>query len=121
MKRVHIGVGLIAATVIISVSSLSPRAAGASAAAGDPVKGQAVYTAEKCNLCHKIGDTGGKIGPDLTSVGTKRDAVWLAKYLQNPTPIDPKNPPKTKMTAAKAKGPALDDLVAYLLTLKGKK
>lgn len=121
MKRVHIGVGLIAATVIISVSSLSPRAAGAPAAAGDPVKGQQVYVAEKCSVCHKIGEAGGKTGPDLTSIGTKRDAVWLAKYLPAPTPIDPKNPPKIKMTAAKAKGQSLDDLVAYLMTLKGKK
>lgn len=83
---------------------------------GDPVNGLKIYTAQKCSLCHKIGATGGKLGPDLSAVGAKRDALWFAKYLVNPKIVDPKN----KMPAVKVKGQELDDLIAYLHSL-GKK
>lgn len=111
--RWTMGVGMLAA---IAVMAEVPSTARAATAAGDPVKGKALYTAQKCSLCHKIGDTGGKLGPDLSGVATKRDAAWLAKYLPNPKAADPKN----KMPPVKVKPADLDDLVAYLLTLKGK-
>jgi cytochrome c2 len=93
-------------------------AAGASgAASSDPVKGEKIYAAQKCSLCHKIGAAGGKMGPDLSAVGTRRDAAWMEKYLQNPKLVDPKN----KMPFAKVKGQDLADLIAYLETLGKKK
>jgi cytochrome c2 len=93
-------------------------AAGASGAApGDPVKGEKIYAAQKCNLCHKIGTAGGKLGPDLSAVGTRRDAAWMEKYLQNPKLVDAKN----KMPVVKVKGQDLADLIAYLETLGKKK
>jgi len=116
MKRAGIISGLIASGVILIVSSAAPRAA-APAMAGDPVKGKVVYTTQKCNVCHMPGSSA-KIGPDLSNIGNKRDAAWLAKYLPNPTPIDPKNKPKFPMKPTTAKGQDLDDLIAYLLTLK---
>jgi cytochrome c2 len=112
MKRVSAGIGFIVAAVV--AFSAAPVASGAPAGPGDPVKGKVVYAAQKCSVCHKIGTTGGKLGPELTMVGTKRDAAWLAKYLPNPKAVDPKN----KMPVTKAKGQDLDDLIAYLLTLK---
>jgi cytochrome c2 len=115
MKRMNVVLGLLASVIIVAVFSATPRAAG-TPAAGDPVKGQKVYEAQKCSVCHN-----GKMAEDLSSIGTKRDAAWLAKYLVNPTPLDPKNPPKVKMVAVKVKGQELDDLVAYLASLKGKK
>jgi cytochrome c2 len=84
------------------------------AAAGDKVKGEKVYKDAKCSVCHKVGSTGGKMGPELTKVGTTRDLAWLSKYLVNPKAENPKN----KMPPVKAKGADLDDLIAYLLSLK---
>jgi cytochrome c2 len=115
MKYGFVVAGL-AAVIAIAASSAVPNAAGSVAQAGDPANGQKIYTAQKCSLCHKIGTTGGPVGPALTAVGTKRDAAWLAKYLVNPKADNPKN----KMVAVKVKGKDLDDLIAYLLTLKGK-
>ena len=89
-------------------------AAAPVAAAGDKVKGEKVYKDAKCSVCHKIGSTGGKMGPELTKVGATRDLAWLSKYLANPKAENPKN----KMPPVKAKGADLDDLVAYLLSLK---
>jgi len=112
MKSVKVLVGfglglafLMAATVPQAATPQRP---------GDPAKGQKVYLDQKCNLCHKVGATGGKLGPDLSAVGAKRDAAWLYRYLVNPKVVDPKN----KMPAVKVKGADLDDLVGYLLSLK---
>lgn len=117
MKRMSVGAGFIVAAAVTMVAlSGAPRAASAPDGQGDPIAGQKIYAAQKCNICHNIGTTGKKLGPDLTAVGTKRDAAWLAKYLPNPKATDPKN----KMPNAKVKGKELDDLIAYLLTLKGK-
>lgn len=120
MKRLNVVMGIFSLAIIVGAFGSTPRAAGLPAA-GDPVKGQKVYEAQKCSLCHMIGGVGSKLSSDLSAVGTKRDAAWLAKYLPNPTVLDPKNPPKVKMQPVKVKGQDLDDLVAYLLTLKGKK
>ena len=115
MSRVRI-VLFLAVVVVFGLAAGAAPGAGAASQAGDPVKGQKIYASAtpKCNLCHKIGAAGGKLGPDLSTVGTKRDAAWLAKYLANPKMVDAKN----KMPAVKVKGQELDDLIAYLLTLK---
>ncbi|HQX83690.1 MAG TPA: c-type cytochrome [Vicinamibacterales bacterium] len=84
------------------------------AASGDKVKGAKVYQDAKCSVCHKIGTTGGKMGPDISKVGTTRNEDWLKKYLANPKAENPKN----KMPPVKAKGEDLEHLIAYLLSLK---
>lgn len=87
------------------------------AAAGDPIKGKQVFLAQACATCHKIGDAGGVLGPDLSGVGLRRTSAWLKKYLLDPRAFDPQN----KMPPPVVKGKELDDLIAYLLTLKSKK
>ena len=98
----------------VSAMVLVSLAAAPLAAAGDKVKGEKVYKDSKCSVCHKIGTVGMKMGPELTKVGATRDAAWLAKYLPDPKASNPKN----KMPAVKAKGADLDDLIAYLVSLK---
>ena len=120
MNRMRVIRWGIAAIIMSVVAQAGPSmAAAVRAASGDPVKGEKIYTgaSPKCSGCHKIGATGGKLGPDLSAVGTRRDAAWLAKYLVNPKIVDPKN----KMPAVKAKGQDLEDLIAYLETLGKKK
>ena len=106
---------------LLAVAVLAPRSQAQSAKAADPVKGQKIFTVQKCTTCHGVNDKAKKFGPDLGAVGSRRDAAWLAKYLVNPTPLDPKNPPIVKMTPVNVKGPDLDNLIAYLVTLKARK
>lgn len=117
MGRVRVVLFLAVMAAFGLAASVAPGAVPAPQG-GDPVKGAKIYASAmpKCTLCHKIGAAGGKLGPDLSAVGQKRDAAWLAKYLVNPKIVDPKN----KMPAVKVKGADLDDLVAYLGSL-GKK
>ena len=102
---------LMAAGLVLA-SDLTP--ASDRVVAGDKVKGEKVYNDAKCSICHKVGTKGGKMGPDLTLVGTKRDLAWLKKYLADPKAENPKN----KMPKVKATGVDLDNLIEYLLSLK---
>jgi cytochrome c2 len=117
MKSVCVATVMVLAITAVSMIG-EARADSRSEAAGDPVKGKQVYlnSNPKCSFCHSVGASGGKFGPDLTAIGKKRDAAWLAKYLPNPRFFDPAN----KMPAVAAKGKDLEDLIAYLVSLKGK-
>lgn len=76
--------------------------------------GKKVYEKKRCGLCHAIGGQGGKIGPDLSSVGNRRDGDWLKKFLK-----DPKGTvPGARMSPVKASEQDLSALTAYLLSLK---
>lgn len=83
--------------------------------------GKKVYDANACGGCHKIGDKGGDSGPELTLVGTdkKKDAKWMAVHIKDPK----KHVPDSTMPgyADKIKGKDLDNIVAYMLSLKGAK
>ena len=87
-----------------------------SAVKGSAINGKDVFTAQRCSLCHTINGSGGVLGPDLTAVGTRKNAAWLYEYLPKPQAAKPEN----KMPPVAVKGKDLDDLVAYLLSLKGK-
>ncbi|MFZ4733288.1 MAG: PVC-type heme-binding CxxCH protein [Pirellulales bacterium] len=47
------------------------RYAAAASHPGDPVRGRAVFTRAGCAACHKLGDEGVELGPDLATVGRK--------------------------------------------------
>ena len=60
--------------------------------------GKAVFEAQKCNLCHSVSSAGIEAttkseklkGPDLTGVGDRHDAEWIAKYLKKEVDMDGK-------------------------------
>jgi len=63
----------------------------AAARTGDPVKGKAVYHSASagCAACHKVGDTGGIIGPDLSALGSGvpperivTEVLWPAQQIK---------------------------------------
>ena len=86
----------------------------------DPAAGKKVYNSNGCGGCHKIAGTGGESGPELTKYASDKtkDAKWTAIQIQ-----DPKKHKAEGSTmpgyADKIKGKDLDNLVAYMLSLKG--
>jgi putative heme-binding domain-containing protein len=54
---------------------------------GDPGRGRAVFFGTKvgCATCHRIGDAGGRIGPDLTRIGAVRSGPDLLESIAWPS------------------------------------
>ncbi len=84
-------------------------------------KGEAVYTAQKCSMCHGIAGKGSKMNP-LDGVGTKLSADDIRSWITHPTEAaaKAKSTKKPPMPAKYGSLPAadLDALVAYLQSLK---
>lgn len=94
-------------------------------AAGAPLKaesegpGRQVLTDQKCNLCHSISAAGIEAkttseklkGPDLTGVGEKHQAAWLAQYLKK----EVEQNGKAHMKPFKGSDEELQSLIDWLL------
>jgi mono/diheme cytochrome c family protein len=97
---------------------------GAAAHAQDAAqikRGQEVYAAQKCQMCHAIAGKGNKMNP-LDGVGKKLSADDIRKWITHPTEMtaQTKSTKKPPMPAKYGSLPAadLDALVAYMQSLK---
>jgi putative heme-binding domain-containing protein len=65
---------------------LIKQIAASAAKSGDAARGELVYrrAALGCVLCHSIGGAGGKVGPDMTSIGASAPADYLVESLFMP-------------------------------------
>ena len=90
------------------------------AAQGDPKKGEQLYTAQKCQICHSIAGKGGKL--TLDGVGKKISAEETRQWIVNPKEMatKTKSDKKPPMPDRYSKLPAadIDALVAYMQSLK---
>lgn len=66
------------------VRSLSAGRA-AEQASGDAAAGKAVFAAQGCSNCHRVGATGGVTGPDLTEVGARSSLAHLEASILRPS------------------------------------
>jgi mono/diheme cytochrome c family protein len=111
-------------TFVIVALTLAGFAASLPAAGQDAAavkRGQEVYTAQKCSVCHQVAGKGSKANP-LDGVGAKLPADDIRQWIVNPTDAAAKaNSTKKPPMPAKYGGlPAedLDALVAYMASLK---
>ncbi len=77
--------------------------------------GEAVYKAQGCSACHLLDGVGGKVGPDLSKVGAKRDREWIEQQLKDPKSH---NPQSIMPSFAKLSEKDRDDLASYLAGLR---
>jgi len=84
-------------------------------------KGEEVYTAQKCSVCHSIAGKGSKVSP-LDGVGAKLSAEEIHAWIVTPTEAAAraKSTKKPPMPAKYGKLPQADlaALVAYMQSLK---
>ena len=101
--------------------SATPSRAAAGQDAAQIKKGQDVYAAQKCQVCHAIDGKGNKASP-LDGVGAKLSATDIREWITHPTEMTAKTKSEKKppMPAKWTSLPPaeLDPLVAYLASLK---
>lgn len=101
--------------VMFAVGAALVLAGGVMAFGVDAVAdGKTVYTEKKCQMCHSIAGVGNKKNP-LDGVGSKLKPDDIKKWIQAPKEMKA----DSKMKAyPDVTGKALEDLTAYMLSLK---
>jgi cytochrome c oxidase cbb3-type subunit III len=58
----------------------------AAAATGDARRGEALFfsTQQRCSTCHMVNGRGGRLGPELTMVGSARARAYLVESIREP-------------------------------------
>ncbi|MGR3179252.1 MAG: c-type cytochrome [Candidatus Anammoxibacter sp.] len=46
--------------------------------------GKSLYKKLGCSACHKIGDQGGEVGPELTHASARLTSAWIYRFLKSP-------------------------------------
>ena len=107
--------------MVIAAAAFVGMVTSRPAAAQDAKAGQAVYTAQKCSVCHQVAGKGNKANP-LDGVGAKLKADEIHEWI-----VDPAGAAKKANSTKKPPMPAkykslpkadIDNLVAYMQSLK---
>jgi menaquinol-cytochrome c reductase cytochrome b/c subunit len=77
-------------------------------------EGKEVTASSGCLACHKIGENGGTLGPNLTEVGNRLGRDAIARTLVNPT-----SPMPSYQSFRDERPEEFDQLVNYVASLKG--
>lgn len=96
-------------------------AAPAMAQAQDAAKGEQLYAAQKCSMCHQVAGKGNKLSP-LDGVGARLSAEDIREWIVDPVAAAAKakstKKPLMPRTYAKLPPADVDALVAYMQSLK---
>ena len=80
----------------------------------EEIAGAAYYRSENCSACHALGIRAeSKLGPNLGSGGTRRDAAWMIKHFKQPARMVP----GSQMPPISLTDSQLNALAAFLLKL----
>ncbi len=96
------------------VSTLFASACNQTPPAG-PAAGKAYFHQAGCASCHKIGENGSAVGPDLTFVGLRHSAQWLDLFIKDPQAWKKDTLMPKRYISDAARGAIVD----YLAQLKG--
>ena len=105
-----IGLALLCAAPVMASAQL-PRDARAPLTAFDSAKVRALLRVRlPCLGCHVVGDSGGRIGPDLTHVASRRSADYIRGMISDPA----RTTPGTAMPRIAMPASMRELLIAYL-------
>ena len=109
--------GLFVAAIAVALVAGVPGVARSQ----DAAKGEQVYAAQKCSVCHAVAGKGNKANP-LDGVGAKLSAADIRAWITDPVAMTAKtsSTKKPPMPGKWKSLPAaeLDGLVAYMQSLK---
>ena len=78
--------------------------------------GAAIFEKNRCGACHLVNGVGGKIGPPLNGLSTRRTEAWVEEHFQNPRKMSP----GTSMPPYPFSPTDMENVVSYLFTLPDK-
>ncbi|MEN8200668.1 MAG: c-type cytochrome, partial [Thermodesulfobacteriota bacterium] len=81
------------------------------------VAGERLVQESNCLGCHRIGEKGGNIGPDLSFQGERINPQWMTDFLQKPTKIRPVGVEPTRMPTFGFSAREAEQLTAYFADL----
>ncbi|OFW05238.1 MAG: hypothetical protein A3I61_10815 [Acidobacteria bacterium RIFCSPLOWO2_02_FULL_68_18] len=104
--------------IVVVIAALAATSGSASAQSAVE-RGQQVFTAQKCSVCHSVAGQGNKKGP-LDAVGAKLSADQIRQWITEAPAMAAKAKSERKpvMKAYALSKDELDGLVAYLQSLK---
>ncbi len=78
-------------------------------------EGRKLFETQGCSACHVVKGAGGLAGPDLTRIGSRRNAQWIKRFIQNPSAVNPGSsmPPFKNLSEQE-----LSALASYLASLR---
>lgn len=108
------------ATRILAAGIMTAAWIAPAAAQGDAAKGQQLFAAQKCSICHAVAGKGNVKHP-LDGAGARLDAATVKLWLTDPKAAEAKTgkvakPPMKSFASLPAAD--IDALVAYVLSLK---
>jgi alcohol dehydrogenase (cytochrome c) len=83
-SRCAIGSAIIAVLAVSPLHAQENAASAQGAPFGDATNGFALVQSSKCMDCHRIGETGSRVGPDLSDIGSRRSPALLQRALVEP-------------------------------------
>ncbi len=117
MRKLTMPPGLFITAITVALVAGAPGVARSQ----DAAKGQQVYAAQKCSVCHLVAGKGNKANP-LDGVGAKLSAADIRAWIVDPVVMTAKTSSTKKPPMPKKfdKLPAadVDALVAYMQSLK---
>jgi len=116
-------VDVTASDIPAATPTASPAGGGGPGLAGGSTDPHAIINAAGCLGCHKLEGTGGPIAPDLTHVGSRRNAESIRKKILDPASSTAKGYEKfagvmPKMFGTQLTGAQLEALVQFLAAHK---
>jgi ubiquinol-cytochrome c reductase cytochrome b subunit len=78
--------------------------------------GAALYQKSGCSACHMVNGVGGKMGPPLNGLGSRRTEAWTIEHFLQPQKMSPGTP----MPPYKFAQGDMQNMVPYLFTLPDK-
>jgi ubiquinol-cytochrome c reductase cytochrome b subunit len=78
------------------------------------VAGAQLYLRSACSACHSLNGEGGKSGPPLNGVATRRDKAWIEGHFLDPQKFFP----GSAMPPYRFQPAEMERMLAYMLTLR---
>lgn len=104
----------------VSIALLSATPAAAGERLMQTNKGEAVYAALRCSLCHSLDGKGAKNGP-LDDIGTKLTAAEIREWIVNPVEMTKKHNATRKPAMRVYPNLPIEDLDALVTFMASKK